>query len=372
MDELHNIRNIYLLGDLHFGIKNNSAEWFDIQKSFILDWFIPKIIEDGFDPNLDLLFQVGDWYHVRESTNIRISNGSLEIFKILSDKFKRGIHIILGNHDVYYKDKNDIHSLKEVDIIFKNITVYESPSIININGKHKILMLPWEHNTSKLSKIIEENSVASDYIICHADIKDFKLNKWTKIENGIEISKLSNYKRIYSGHIHTRQENKNVLYIGTPYHLDRGDIENIKGFYKLNLEGDSITEQFFENTFSPQYVRYEIEEVLNMKISDITKIFNNNYVDIMISNKLAKIFPLTKFIDILEECGHKSLEFRPFSDNSNDFDKIETNESYDYNIYEVLSDYIKIREIPMNMSNKIVNKFKEIHDELKNNQKYCD
>ena len=41
---------------------------------------------------------------------------------------------------------------------------------------------------SKLSKIIEENSVASDYIICHADIKDFKLNKWTKIENGIEIS----------------------------------------------------------------------------------------------------------------------------------------------------------------------------------------
>jgi len=366
---LSGIRNIYLLGDLHLGVRNNSIEWFEIQKSFILDWFIPKILEDGFDPDQDILFQAGDWNHVRESTNVRISNGSLEIFKILSDTFKRGIHIILGNHDVYYKDRNDIHSLKEISSIFNNINIYEQPEAIKINS-HNILMLPWEHDADILSKTVESYANSCDYILCHADIKDFKLNKWAKIEHGLELSKLSSYKRIYSGHIHTRQEHKNVLYIGTPYHLDRGDVDNIKGFYKLNLEGENIKEYFYENTYSPRYIKYDINSIINLNIKEIRSIFNNNFVDISISNDLAKTFPLTKFLDLVKD-GHRSIEFRPYSDTEEiNIEKISSTGTYDYNIYEVLSDYIDMREIPKTLSNKIINKFKEIHTELKNNQKY--
>lgn len=366
---LSGIRNIYLLGDLHLGVRNNSIEWFEIQKSFILDWFIPTIIKDGFDPEKDILFQAGDWNHVRESTNVRISNGSLEIFDILSKKFKKGIHIILGNHDVYYKDRNDIHSLKEINSIFNNIKIYENPEVLKINT-HNILMLPWEHDPNKLSSTVEKYSKTCDYVLCHADIKDFKLNKWAKVEHGIELSKLSAFKRIYSGHIHTRQENKNVLYIGTPYHLDRGDIDNTKGFYKLNLEGEDIKEYFFENTFSPKYIKYNLNDILNLSVKDIRKIFNNNFVDITISNDIAKTFPLTKFLDLLKD-GHRSLEFRPYSNEEEiNIEKIKSADTYDYNIYEVLSNYIEMREIPKTLSNKIVTKFKEIHNELKNNQRY--
>ena len=32
--DINNVRNIYLLGDLHIGVKNNSNEWFDIQNQF--------------------------------------------------------------------------------------------------------------------------------------------------------------------------------------------------------------------------------------------------------------------------------------------------------------------------------------------------
>ena len=366
---LDKIRNIYLLGDLHLGVRNNSIEWFEIQKSFILNWFIPAIIKDGFDPEKDILFQAGDWNHVRESTNVRISNGSLEIFKTLSDTFKNGIHIILGNHDVYYKDRNDVHSLKETGSIFNNIKIYESPEKIKIGG-HNILMLPWEHDSDKLSQTVESYSDSCDYIICHADIKDFKLNKWAKVEHGIDVSKLSKYKKIYSGHIHTRQENKNVVYVGTPYHLDRGDVDNTKGFYKLNLEGENIKEYFYENTFSPKYVKYDIEEILNLSANEIKDRFKNNFVDISISNDLAKTFPLTKFLDILKD-GHRSLEFRPYSkDKDFNIDEIKSTDTYEYNIYEVLSDYIDIREIPKSLSSKIMTKFKQIHTELKNNQKY--
>ena len=105
-------------------------------------------------------------------------------------------------------------------------------------------------------------------------------------------------------------------------------------------------------------------------MNEIKDLFKNNFVDINISNDLAKTFPLTKFLDMLKD-GHRSLEFRPYSkDTDLNIEEIKSADTYEYNIYEVLSDYIDIREIPKSLSSKIITKFKQIHTELKNNQKY--
>lgn len=367
---LDNIRNIYLLGDLHFGIRNNSNEWFDIQREFLIDWFIPKIIDEGFDPNLDIIIQAGDWNHVRESSNIRISNQSLEIFKILNNYFKRGVYIILGNHDVYYKDRTDVHSLKEIPLIYKNIHVYETPEIININNTHRILMLPWEHDVDQLSKKVSSNIGKADYIICHADIKEFRLNRFVKLEHGLDKLELRNFKKIYSGHIHIRQEMDNMTYLGTPYQLDRGDNGNIKGYYKLNVEGPEIIETFVENTISPKFEKYKADDLMNMKLSEVKSLFRNNFIDILIDSELATIFPINQFIELFNDCGHRSIEFYPYSSDTSKSNDIEVRDSYEYNVFDILSEYLKLREIPANLSNKVSIKFKEVYDEIKNTKNY--
>jgi hypothetical protein len=368
---LDNIRNVYLLGDLHFGVRNNSIEQFEIQRDFIVNWFLDQLEADGFDPELDVLFQAGDWNHVRESTNIRISNLSLAIFDRLTSFFKRGIHIILGNHDVYYKDRNDLHSLKDVDLIYDNVKIYEKPEILTINNKHKMLMLPWEHDNSVLSDIVKQHTGKVDYILCHADIKDFKLNRFQKLEHGLSQSDLRSFKKIYSGHIHIRQSKNNMVYLGTPFHLDRGDAGNTKGFYKLNFEGDEIVETFFENTHSPEYIKHQADDILNMSIDEITKLFKNNYVDVLIDSELSKHFPITSFIDALEQCGHRSMEFIPYTSNSTDItDDIEIDSSYEYNIFEILDIYLKAREVPARLLPKAVEKFTDIHNLIKNNKNY--
>ena len=79
-------------------------------------FLITKVDED-FDENRDILILEGDIFHSRESINVRIQNEAFDIFKQLSKKFKRGIYIIIGNHDVYYKDKNEIHSLKSLSYL---------------------------------------------------------------------------------------------------------------------------------------------------------------------------------------------------------------------------------------------------------------
>lgn len=364
---LTGIRNIYLLGDLHIGIKNNSNEWFKMQKEFLTNWFIDQLDKDGFDPEKDILFQAGDWNHVRESTNVRIYNSSLEIFEALASKFKKGIHIILGNHDVYYKDRTDVHSLKIIDKIFKNVHIYETPELLTINGVHRFLMLPWEHDVDTISKTVASYTKKADYILCHADIKDFRLNKWTKLEHGLSQASLSSYKKIYSGHIHIRQSNKNMVYVGTPFHLDRGDCGNIKGYYKLNVEGDTIKESFHENTFSPTFIKKEATDILNMSVSEISKVFNNNYVDILISNDLAKSFPVTQFLDLIKNTGYRHLEFFPYNE-SDSKSEVQIQDSHEYNIFDVLTEYLKVRELPENMSNRVFTKFKELYDDIKNSK----
>jgi DNA repair exonuclease SbcCD nuclease subunit len=153
--QLSNIRKIHLVGDLHLGIRNNSVEWLDIQKEFLTDFLIQKIDED-FDEARDILMLEGDIFHSRESINVRIQNEAFEIFKILSKKFKRGIYVIIGNHDVYYKDKTEVNSLKSLSHLAENIHVFESPELLTINGTHNFLMLPWIEDVTKLSNCVND------------------------------------------------------------------------------------------------------------------------------------------------------------------------------------------------------------------------
>lgn len=363
--DLNDIRNIYLLGDLHLGIKNNSIEWFNTQRKFLIEWFIETIKKGGFNPDTDILIQLGDWHHIRESINIRIDNESEEIFETLSDMFKRGIYIVLGNHDVYYKDRTDINSLKKIPKLYPNIHIFEKPNILNINeNSHKFLLAPWEHNVSKLSESIKKYKKGCDYLLCHADINEFSLNKWTKINGGLDREDLKYFKRIYSGHIHIRQSNGNMTYVGTPYQLDRGDFGNIKGFYKLNVKNDKLIESFIENTISPRFIKIEAKKMLNMNMNEISKEFDNNFIDILIDNNLAKIFPVNNFIDMIEKSGHKSIEFIPYSVENMEFNLDNLEQSYEYNIFEILSEYLKMRELSANLSNEVSIEFKSLYDKL--------
>lgn len=363
-----NIRRIYILGDLHLGVKNASIEWSDIQSDFLVNSFLKSIDEDGFDPETDMLIQVGDWHHVRESTNVRIQGASLNVAKVLCEKFKRGVHVILGNHDVYYKDQNDVHSLVGFNKIFDNFHIYESPSVLNVDS-HKFLMLPWTESTDRFREILSKYRRA-DYLICHADIKGARLGKTTKLEHGIEYNELSSYKRVYSGHIHIRQDRDNVLYVGTPYQMDRGDLGNVKGFYVLELRESGVEERFIENTTSPRFVKYNIHDLIELSLNEIKNKFSNNFIDVYIDHEFAKTFPITRFIELVKDSGHRSLEFQPYSIETSQDKQIEISQNYEYNIFDVLTDYLKSRELSSHKSEMIYDKFKQVYEELKNNKPY--
>ena len=362
---LTNVRKIFLVGDLHLGIKNNSIEWLQIQKDFLLDLMLQKIDED-FDEDQDILFLEGDIFHSRESINVRIHDEALTIFKKLSEKFKRGIYIIIGNHDVYYKDRNVVHSLKAISHISDRIHVFENPEILTINGSHNFLMLPWVEDTNRLNQIIEDHKNLCEYIVCHADIKGLRFNKWTKVEHGIEMDTLSEYRRVYAGHIHHRQEFKNVLYTGTPYQMDRGDRDNVKGFYELTLVQDSISERFIENTKSPVYKKFDILELLEMPTAQVIEVMNNAFVDIMISTSIVNKFPVTRFLEVISQSTHRKVEFFTYVDQiKDDTAQIEFNPEDQFNVLDIFKSYVRSKDYSQTLKIDLAKKFMEIHNLVK-------
>jgi hypothetical protein len=372
--KLDNINKIFLLGDLHLGIRNNSIEWSKSQSQFLIDFFCEKVDELGFNPDTDILIQEGDWFHNRENTNNRIWKDSLGIFEHLSAKFKRGIYIILGNHDVYYKDNNNIHSLMGIEKMFDNIHVFEKSEILIINDSHRFLMLPWIDDEKKITAEVKKYVGKTDYLICHADIKTFQLNKWVKLQSGLDKSSLKKFKRVYSGHIHTRQEDGNVLYTGTPYELDRGDRGNVKGFYTLDVSKKEISETFTENIFSSKHVKFDASALLELKIDEIKKKFHNNFVDIMIPIDKARNFPVTRFMELIDNYGHRRIEFFTYSSDLQR-EKLDKELDYryseikEYDIYEIFQECLLERKYPKSMNKVIESYFKKLHDSVKNNEK---
>ena len=293
-----NYNRIFLLSDLHFGVRANSLEWLSNQESFFRNFYIPylkKTVKKG-----DILFILGDWFDNRQLLDIYVMNTSIDIVLDLAEIIP--IYFITGNHDIYKKYDTDVNSIVAFKYI-PNVTVFEKPLIIT-NNDSKILILPWIGN-----KETEENYVRAnkfDYIFAHADITGFKYDNGRDIKLSANFLKFKTIKKLFSGHIHKRQELGNFIYIGSPYHTKRSDIGNEKGVYLFNPVENSF--EFELNKFSPIFQRILLESILELSLGDTIKILHNNYTDIIVPDKYIHLFNLTKFIDILKDCNYKKIE----------------------------------------------------------------
>ena len=121
-----------------------------------------------------------------------------------------------------------------------------------IAGGKNILFMPWIEDLSKQREKIANSNV--DYVFGHLQIGGCVSNgKGIKL-NGDNMPQSKDFKKaqVYAGHIHLRQDFKNVHYVGIPYHKDRSDFGNITGITILDIKTGKT--QFIENTFSPKYI----------------------------------------------------------------------------------------------------------------------
>lgn len=233
--------------DLHVGLKSNSIQHNNDCVNFV-DWFIEKAKLE----NCETCFFLGDWHHHRASINIQSLAVSIKLLEKLNQNFKK-IYFIPGNHDLYYRDKRDIHSVEWAKHL---------PNIQIINDFYKegdVTISPWlvQEDYKKLKKY------NSTYLFGHLELPYFYMNAMVEMPDHGEINEnhLTQFDKVFSGHFHKRQSRKNIWYIGNAFphnYADAGD--DARGMMVLEWGKEPI---FHSWPNQPLFRVYKLSEVLD-------------------------------------------------------------------------------------------------------------
>ncbi len=297
------IDRVIFISDIHLGVRNASIEWTENIISYFDNFFIPLIRKYKDNNEKIIVIIAGDFFDNRQHIDINVLNIGVSIIMKLSEECE--VFDLIGNHDIYKKKDNDISSL----ILFKylkNVKLIDEISSITFRNNKKMILIPWVGNHSEETKLISKYK-NSDFIIMHTDISGLKFDNGREILDGVNVDVLTNCK-IYSGHIHKRQESEKVTYLGSPYQLRRSDIGNEKGIYSLLFTDDSVKQEFLLNTYSPKFLKLRLVDILDLPMSTIKKIAENNYVDIIMKKSHKDDINISKLMDAMNMCNTKKIE----------------------------------------------------------------
>ena len=343
---------IWFLADTHLGMKGDNEDilidCFNYYNDILIPYMRKNVKKD------DILVHLGDVFDNRSIIGIHTIYCVIKIFEQLSEIFG-DIRVCVGNHDMMQKTSTEITALHSIKYI-PNVKIYFQPTYENICGK-KVLFMPWIEDLTKQKEQITNSNV--DYIFGHLQIGGSVGAKGIKI-NGDNMVQPKDFKKaqVFAGHIHIRQDFKNVHYVGNPYHKDKGDIGNVKGITVLDIENGETT--FIENTYSPKYIKENIYNILNDTVGKIKKRWKNNYVDVEINSSDIANFDYQALRDALDNC-FKELKICPINTEG----VIKVNEekirSEAKSSGDILNDYIDETDIDDEMKTKIkdyIDKFK--------------
>ncbi len=301
-----NMSKIYLIGDTHIGLgyPNSVDKWYKVHKEYFTEFLIPtlkKRIQPG-----DIIVHLGDLFDNRNVIPINLLNYGMDIVEELSKIAP--IHIIIGNHDLWSKSTSEINSIRPFRYI-PNVKIHDKVTKIEYNGK-KILMMPYIEKRLEQIKFIDENRDC-EYLFCHSDLNGCKMHLTSvahKNSDKIDIDNFSEFKGVYSGHIHLVQSNKNFTFVGSVFQMDRNDYGDQKGIFVIDT--DLETEEFIPNDVSPVFKKVRVIDEDGVEILETLK-NSKDYIDIAISNNLliSNRKLRRKLEVILEKSNFASVEY---------------------------------------------------------------
>jgi DNA repair exonuclease SbcCD nuclease subunit len=273
-----------------------------VTKNYFENFFFPLLRKEMTKD--DIVCHLGDLFDNRNVIPIDVLNYAQYILEEISKICP--LHIITGNHDYYNKSSGEINSVKPFNYI-PNVNVYEKTTKIEYNGK-SICLMPYIENKQEQIELLKEYS-GCDYLFCHSDLNGAKMHLTSaghRNNNKPDVSDFSGYKNIKSGHIHLKQSVGSITYVGSPFEMDRNDMNTEKGIFILDTNND--TERFIPNNISPKFKKISITTEDDLNLLDVN---TKDWVDLSISNSLIldnrKI--RRKLESILQEGSFASVEY---------------------------------------------------------------
>jgi len=287
---------IALITDTHFGARNDNLAFNDYFYKFWEETFFPYIEEHG----IDTVIHLGDVMDRRKFVSYKIAKDFRERFVQRFVDLGVTVHMMVGNHDTFYKNTNDVNSLSElVEGRFPSLYVYPKATTVEFDGT-PICFLPWICSDNYAHTMNHIKETKAQVAMGHLEINGFEMHAGHFSESGYDKGFLNKFDTVFSGHFHKKSDDGHVYYLGNTYQMTWSDNGCPKGFHIFDTdtrELERIVNPFtiFEKVYyDDSNGSYDTFDVLTLK---------EKYVKIVVVNK-KDFYQFDRFIDkVLSESG---------------------------------------------------------------------
>ena len=282
---------IALLTDTHFGARNDNLNFNDYFYEFYEGVFFPYLQQN----NIKHCIHLGDLMDRRKYVSYRILKDFRERFIQPFLHLEIDLHILVGNHDIYFRNTNDVNSLQELlGANYKNIHIYPEAQEVDFGG-FPILMMPWINPQNEIYSFGMMDETKADTMVSHLEVVGFEMHGGHFSESGFDKSQFKKFDTIFSGHYHKKSDDGQIYYLGTPYQMTWSDYNCPKGFHVFDTETRELT-----RIVNPQKIFEKIyydDTQENYDSHDVNQ-YRNKYIKLVVVNK-NDLYKFDKFTDKL-------------------------------------------------------------------------
>ena len=221
------------------------------------------------------------------------------------------LHVLVGNHDTYFKNTNEVNSVQElIGNRYDNIKIYAETQEVKFDNL-SVLFVPWINASNHASTLKAIDDSRADMCMGHLEVAGFEMMKGMVNEHGYDKSVFGKFDTVFSGHFHHKSDDGHIYYLGSPYEFYWNDCDDKKGFHVLDTESRSL-----DRIINPRTIHKKIyyDDTQNdYKSYDLTQ-YKDNYVKVIVVNK-KDLYQFDQFIDrLLKTDSHEVKIIEDFSD----------------------------------------------------------
>ena len=347
---------VAILNDTHCGVRNSSDIFLNYQERFYSEIFFPYLKEH----NIKNILHLGDYYEHRKFVNFKALNQNRKVFLEPLRDNDITMDIIPGNHDVFYKNTNELCSLKELLGYFtSNVNIIMKPTVLDYDGLG-VAVVPWINNANYKEYTDFIANCKAPMLGAHLELLGFDMYKGMPNPHGMTADLFKRFETVMSGHFHTKSSKGNVHYLGSQMEFTWSDVDDPKFFHILDTETRELTPVRNPITMFEKIV-YNDEKICYNSI-DVEQ-YRHKFIKVLVVNK-TDLYQFDKFIDRLQNVETYELKiaenFEEFLGESVDDEKVNLEDTKD-----LLDTYVDAVETDLDKDN-IKLKLRELYTEAQN------
>jgi len=284
---------ICILNDTHCGTRNSSEIFLNNADDFYSETLFPYLLEH----DIKHIVHLGDYFDNRKFINFKALNRNRHSFLDKLREYGITMDIIPGNHDVFYKNTNDLNSLKELLGHYMNeVNIVMKPTVMDFDG-FKFGLLPWITPENKDESMDFIANCKCDWLGAHLELGGFDMMRGIQNHGGMDHKIFSRFERVLSGHYHTKSTQDNITYLGTQLELFWSDAHDPKFFHVLDTATRELTPVQNNHTVFKKIVYNDTEtDYNNYNVSEC----DNKFVKIVVITK-KDLYTFDRFVDRIQD-----------------------------------------------------------------------